>query len=89
MRGNALHAIIRKEVVPMAQPITSVQYLYPNQVNGGLNTSLEVLPPRTPAVRSQPQQAPPPPQSARVPVHQPSPTPRVDYQTGARMDERG
>jgi hypothetical protein len=72
----------------MAQPVTSVQYLYPNQVNGGLSTAHQALPPRTPAVRAQPQQPPTPPQSARVPVQQPSPTPRVDYQAGARMDTK-
>lgn len=72
----------------MAQPITSVQYLYPNQVNGNLSTAHESLPPRSPAIRAQPQQPPAPPQSARIPVQQPSPTPRVDSQSGARVDAR-
>ena len=71
-----------------ANPITSAQYLYPNQVNGGVTTSQQSLPPRSPAVRSQPQQPPPSPQAARIPVQQPSPTPRVNLQPGQRMDTR-
>ena len=70
----------------MPQPVTSAQYLYPNQVNGMLATGQQSLPPRSPAVRAQPQQPPPPPETARIPLQQPSPTPRVNYQPGARMD---
>ena len=85
VRGGTIHVEVN---VMAANLVTSVQYLYPNQVNGSVPTSQQSLPPRTPAVRSQPQQAPLPPQTMRIPVQQPSPTPRVNLQAGYRMDAR-
>lgn len=47
---------------------TSNYYMLPNQLNGGVPTSMQMQAPRTPRVAAQPAAPPPPPQSSRISV---------------------